>query len=449
MILKLKKYFGSNAHFKEIVKGSVLTFFAKILATGFGLISSLIVARYYGADIVGIVALINSVITIFGVFALLGSNTAILRLIPEYVEKFSIASAYSVYKKVFSIVIFASIVCGIILFCLSNFIVENIFQKEYMYFFLMLAAPFLIIRSMVEFNAAALRGLQKINLFALTQLLPSIISLILLIVLTIFFYDEYNPVYVIYASGFITALIIVYMTFSLFKKLIVFDTKCVSITTSGLLSLSFPMFLTASMHLVISQTDTVMLGMMRSEAEVGVYAIVLKLALLTSFILTAINTMAAPKFSQLFHAGKMEDLKTVAQQSSQLIFWTTLPLILLYVFVGYYILYIFGESFTGGYYALVFLSIGQFVNAMAGSVGFFLNMTGNERMFQKIVFFGATLNIVLNLIFIPLYGINGAAISSMVSVSIWNIMSAIYVKKRFGFFISYIPFSKKWIKLDK
>jgi len=438
LIEYLKAKIGTNKHVKEVIKGSAFTFLAKIAGTALGLIASLIIARYYGANVIGTVAIINSVLAIFTIFGLMGTNVAILRLVPEYIEKYSISEAFYIYKKVLLIVMGLSILGGLVLYFGASFIASKVFNNESLKLFLLISAPFILIRTISTLNSETLRGLQKIKLYALIQFLPSVITILFLIFLTYFFYDKYNPVYIMFATNFIIFGILFYMLPKLF---LIKDTRNSKISTSDIISLSFPMFLTSVMHLIIGQSDILMLGIMLNEHEVGIYSIVLKLATLTSFILVAVNSMAAPKFSQLYHSGKINELKIVTQSSAKLIFYTTLPIILIYIFAGFYILKIYGNEFTQGYYALIFLAIGQFVNAAAGSVGYFLDMTGGQKQFQYIVIIGAGLNIILNLILIPKYGINGAAIASMISIAFWNITAAVLIKRKYGFYISYFPFT--------
>ncbi len=86
------------------------------------------------------------------------------------------------------------------------------------------------------------------------------------------------------------------------------------------------------------------------------------------------------------------------------------------------------------------LVVGYFTNAISGPVGTILNMTGHQMVFQKIVLSAAVVNIILNIILIPGFGINGSAIASSVSMCLWNIISVIYVKKKFNILTLYIPF---------
>jgi len=433
-------FFAKNKHFLEVLKGSSLVLLAKLAATGFSMISSLIIARYYGAEVVGILAIINSVLSISVIFGIMGSNVAILRLIPEYIEKFSIPHAYAVYKKVLLLVIFLSSIVGGILYFLAPWIALSIFKKKILISFLIISSPFVLVLAVNSLNGETLRALQNIKKYALVQLFSSVMTMILLVFLSFFFYYRYNPVYIMFG---VNLLMIPLLFFMVRKSFVVLKKKKSEISTAKIISLSFPMFLTSVMHLVIGQTDLIMLGSMVATREVGIYSIALKLAMLTSFILVAVNSIVAPKFSQLYHSGQMDDLRIVAQNSAKLIFFATFPIILVFSFLGTYVLKFFGNDFVEGIYALIFLVLGQFINAASGSVGYFLDMTGNQKLSQKIVMFGAGLNIFLNFILIPRYGINGAAFASMVSIGTWNIIALITIKMKYGFFISYFPSFKR------
>ena len=76
---------------------------------------------------------------------------------------------------------------------------------------------------------------------------------------------------------------------------------------------------------------------------------------------------------------------------------------------------------------------------MSGSVAIILNMTGKEKVFRNIIFVALVINILLNLLLIPKFGIEGAAIASASSLIFWNLYSVYYVYKELGVmtFISY------------
>ena len=124
-------------------------------------------------------------------------------------------------------------------------------------------------------------------------------------------------------------------------------------------------------------------------------------------------------------------------------------IILFFALFAEWVLGFSGESFVFGASALLILLAGRFYSSICGSVGSILQMTGNQNIYGVILFFGAIINVVLNLFLIPennpfsvygISGINGAATASMCSLSFWNLSMVFVVKKKFGFYSFYIPF---------
>jgi len=100
---------------------------------------------------------------------------------------------------------------------------------------------------------------------------------------------------------------------------------------------------------------------------------------------------------------------------------------------------LFGKDFIVAYGALVFLTLGQFVNSLSGSTGIFMNMTGHQIQLSRIMLGAAVINIVMNVLLIKPLGINGAAIAGMVSLAFWNIYTLFLIKTEYGQTIGYLP----------
>ena len=185
--------------------------------------------------------------------------------------------------------------------------------------------------------------------------------------------------------------------------------------------------------------DTLILGVYTTESNIGIYNLAVKISLLSSIFLFAINSIAAPKFSELFYSGKINELKQIIRISTKIIFYFSLPLVLTFLIIPEKILVIFGEEYRYAKWSLIYLTIGQFINSCSGSVGYILQMTGKQFIFQNIVFFSMAINVFLNLILIPIYDIVGAAIASMISMAMWNILGIIFIYKKHGFISCYFP----------
>ncbi len=75
---------------------------------------------------------------------------------------------------------------------------------------------------------------------------------------------------------------------------------------------------------------------------------------------------------------------------------------------------------------------------MCGPGAIYLNMTGKQKKLNNILISGLIVNVVLNLVLIPIYGIEGAATATLISMVFWNsmIVALIYSTDRIKIFIS-------------
>ena len=159
--------------------------------------------------------------------------------------------------------------------------------------------------------------------------------------------------------------------------------------------------------------------------------------------LMAVNSIAAPKFSEIHSSGDIDALKRIVQQSTKTIFWVSAPVLFVLIFFPSSILSMFGDEFKLAAMCLIILSIGKMFSAISGSVGTFLQMVGRQKIFQNILIVAALINVGLNSLLIPNYGIEGAAIASTVSGVFWNLLMIFYIKKHFGFYTIYLPWLKR------
>ena len=431
----------SDKKFSDILTGSTWALGAQVVATIISMVTSVIIARFYGAEILGIVAMINTFLMLTTIFTVLGTNTSILRLIPEHKEKYSATSAFKVYRKTQYFVAILSLFTGAILFFSAEFIAGTIFSNPALKFYFSLAAGFILFKSLMILNTQAVRGLYLNQQFALMNVLPSLTKLIVLILLTIFLFNDSNPIYAMFASIGVTAILGVWIMDRAFRKEIQPNDLVKEIGINKILSISMPMLMTATMVYVTNQTGVLVLGIFRSEAEVGYYSVAVKFATLTAFLLRAVITVSGPKFSGLYYTGKIDELFYVARKTSKLLFYTTVPIMVILVLTGKFVIeFLYGKDFVVAYWAMAILMIGNFITTTGGPVAMFMNMTDNHKPFRNIKIISAISTIGLCFLLIPVWGIYGAAFAGSFSLSLWTIMSIIFIKKKFGKTIGYLPF---------
>jgi O-antigen/teichoic acid export membrane protein len=118
--------------------------------------------------------------------------------------------------------------------------------------------------------------------------------------------------------------------------------------------------------------------------------------------------------------------------ASRAIFVFTLVVSIILAVCGKLMLSLFGLDFTIAFVPLLILLAGQVVNALAGSVGLIMTMTGHQNQAGAIIAASVTANITLNALLIPLLGLAGAAISTAFTMATWNIAMFTFVKRRIG-----------------
>lgn len=190
--------------------------------------------------------------------------------------------------------------------------------------------------------------------------------------------------------------------------------------------------LIAGIHVINMQADKVMLGSFGWMDSVGVYFIACKIAGLATFFLLAMNSVASPKYAEIFRSegAGSKRLGKLVSTVALIAFGGAVMVSGVVYFFGDFILSIFGKGFGEAQLPIAILLLGQLVSVFCGASANLLNMTGHERVVAWGVGIGAVANIVLNAALIPNYGMVGAAIATSGSMCVWNIIFVIQVFKK-------------------
>ncbi len=209
------------------------------------------------------------------------------------------------------------------------------------------------------------------------------------------------------------------------------------------LASTLPLAFIGGMQLINRRTSILILGLFENSAQVGVFRVADQVSLLVSLGLQAINIVVAPQFARLYAVGDKERLQRLAAASARVVLLLTLAATAVFLFAGKPLLrMIFGAEFIGAFWPLSILSIGQLINSVTGSVGVLLNMTGHEQETAKGMTISAISNVVLNLVLIPPFGVSGAALASAITMTIWNILLWFAVRRRLNINSMAFNFSK-------
>jgi len=426
-----------NGDGAELLKGSSLTFIVRVsgMVVTYGF--NFLVARFFGASALGAFTLATTIVTILAMLSRLGFDRAIVRLIAASISSGRKGAAAFQFRAGLVLLIALGSVLSIALYLAADFVAVNGFAKPEQALVFRYAAPAVLLFSIGLYCAEALRGLKKIWAFSTIRYVSIYaIAIPLLFLLRNSLEPSVLPTAVFTVACGIAAVIAVLLAWRAFPGF----SRNAAVSLASMLAVSLPMLLSNSMGMVISWTDVLMLGRFVADDQIGVYSIALKLAFLTSIVLNAVNGVSTPKFAELHASGDLQRLARVIHQTTKLLFYTTVPILVVLILGGSYLLGLFGPEFTAGYVTLVILTLGQFVSAVSGPVANVLQMTGHERAFLGIVGLCAAINVVANSVLIPTFGILGAGIASAFSLTLNNVLCVVMIYRRLGFLSVYIPF---------
>jgi len=427
----------------QLIKGSGITLIIKLLGMFFGYIAMLFVTNIYGAKEWGLYSLCLTVLSIATLFPKFGFDNSLVRIITElklYKNNYEIKKV--IQKSIIISVVVSLIVIFLINF-LSDFIVYDILKKPQLSPYISLISFAIIPLTLIAIMSAYFQALKKTVLFILFQ--TAFINIIFLVLLlgSYFLHTEVKFFLLYITSVCITFLVSLIIYFLGLEK-INGNTpdRVINYSIKSIINLSSPMLLSSSFALFMGWSDIIMLSVYKTTTDIGVYDAALRLATLSGISLIAINAVVTPKFVEFYSKNDIIGLKKVVQNSTRLIFFTTTPLLLVLVIFSKDALSLFGEEFTIGYLALIYLCISRFINSISGSVGYIMQMTDNQKTYQTVIFLAFLLNVILNFVLIPKYSYTGAALASSIAMIFWNLTLVIIIKRKFGFW-TFITFKIK------
>lgn len=430
-----------DKNFSFVLKGSLSTAITLFFVQGLRFISGVLIGRLYGAEASGRLTLIVTVMGIFAIFINFGVKDALQKLIPEYKEKYNTKTSYSLFLKGTQIILIFSFISAIILYVIAPWLCRFWNEPDMLWLFRIsgLFLPFFVLG---DLNYFSLRAALKVHTANMSLVVPTIIRVIVLLIVTHYFFNVYNPIYLHWTTlcvlPWLFSLIPIYKYFIQPSK----DEETIkTISYNEIFPMAFPMLLTYLAFLINNSADVFILKFDGIGTDmVGIYKTTANISMLAATLLIALNTTVQPKITQLYTQNKLDEVQRITNKSSKLIFWLSLPVFIVLLFFSKQVMSLYKDEFIKGAVCLSVLTIGQIINTVCGPVAQLLNATDHHKQFRNISFIGAIVNIAANFVLIPSYGILGAAIANTISMIAWNIIGTVYIKKEFGFFIGYFPF---------
>jgi O-antigen/teichoic acid export membrane protein len=168
---------------------------------------------------------------------------------------------------------------------------------------------------------------------------------------------------------------------------------------------------------------------MKDLDNTGIYSIAFFIGTMIEIPRRAISQISTPLISQSF---KNNDLLTIQKLYSKTSLNQLIAGLLLFILIWANVDFLLSvipnaEKFKAGKYVILFIGLGRLTDMATGVNSEIINNSAYYKFNLVLVLFSTLLLVGVNYLLIPLYGINGAAISTLISFVVFNIIKSIFI----------------------
>ncbi|WP_412464800.1 flippase [Flavobacterium mekongense] len=417
-----------NSNFKKIISSSGVNFIFRIFGLGTSFLTSVLITRMFGVATFGNFSLVFALSQLIAIFFTLGIPNTLIKIIGNH--NFNFLQAKRLLIKGLKGSLLFSVIPVLFFYFGKDFLSETVFHNTELINYFLIAAlsiPLFIVHEIFLYFLIATKNFMKFNLFMFV-----IPNLLLIAFLYLFFYTGQDNHF-----SFLAFAVAIFLTV-LFEALTIFELnpqkETISISTVALIKTATPLLFSGLFMYLLNYTNVILLGIMTNDEQVGIYNIAYKIGSVGFLVIVSVSTIITPRMAELYGQNDLIQLKKLTHNATRLIAVLSIPIVLGLIVFSDYILSYWGTEVIAGGTTMIIVSIGVLFSAMAGNVDQILNMTENQKVLRNITIFSFFFNLVLSYLLIPKYGIEGAALASLFTNVLINLLCLYYIKKKLGFY---------------
>lgn len=398
----------------NFIMNAVLTISAFI----FPLISFPYVSRILGPSGTGNVSFATSIVAYFALFAQLGIPTYGIRATARVRDDKELLSR--TVQEIFIINILMSILTYIVFFVVLNIVPQMSDDK----------LLFMIVSSTIFFNAIGMdwlyKGLEKYTYITTVSILFKFIALILMFILIHQKRDYviYGAISIFAASASNICNLLNVHKYIYLKPIGNYDFKvhlrpiCI-------------FFAMACATTIYTNLDTVMLGFMKSNTEVGYYNAAVKIKTVLLGVVTSLGAVLLPRASYYIENNLIDEFKRISSKAINFVILISFPLALYFIiFAKEGIFFLSGDAYTEAILPMQILMPTLIFIGLTNIMGIqMLIPLGKEKVVLYSEIAGAIVDLAINTVLIPIMASSGAAIGTLVAEMVVWIVQYIALKE--------------------
>ena len=254
---------------------------------------------------------------------------------------------------------------------------------------------------------------------------------------------------VINLEQFMGGLVVVYVLRMLVMNVYAFSVKLPVIifkrvpNLRNILKYSFLIIIAGSIATILLDVDKVMLGHYIDIKQIAYYNVAIFIATVIAVPQRSMHQILLPLSAKYLNEKDFDALEDLYKKSSLNLFIVGGFIFLLIVLNINQLYYIIPEDFSGGLLVVFMISIAKLYDNALGSNNAILFNSDYYRVVLVLGVFLVILMILLNIVFIPVLGINGAGIATFLAIFTYNSIKLFFVYKKFRMF----PFTSATLRI--
>ena len=406
---------------------AVIAFSVRIVSAAIAYISQVLLARWMGDFEYGVFVVVWVGAVILGGLACIGFQTAVVRFVPEYLERGEndLLRGVLLGSRLYG---FAAATAIAILGLVGLFVFGDHLSSYYL-IPLYLGAVTLPMLAIGEIQDGISRAFSwpDLSLWPTYIVRPIVILLVMWAALSLGW--EPNAV-----TAMASVIVATYLTS--IGQMVALERRLGRTVPAGQrlfqpmlwVGIALPIFIVEGFFNLLTNVDILIVGYFMEPDQVAIYFAAAKTLALVHFVYFAVRAGGAQRFSKYYVNGDHQRLGAFVRDTLHWTFWPSLALVLLIFLVGRELLLLFGPAFASGYPLLFILSAGILVRASIGPAESLLTMAGQQGICAAIYTGAFILNVVLNIVLVPRLGLFGAATATSVALILETI--ALYTATR-------------------
>lgn len=177
------------------------------------------------------------------------------------------------------------------------------------------------------------------------------------------------------------------------------------------------LFANIAMITLYTNSDITMLGIVKDNATVGIYKVTVQIYTMVKSLLNAVSAVVLPRLAYYLLSGNNDEYQKLFRSTLQSLMTLVLPAVTGLFMISKSLLVLFGNgAYLQGTTSLRILSLALIAATLANvfvNIVLIVNRRENKALLSAVV--SAVLNISLNFLFIPLWGMNGAAFTTLIA----------------------------------